>query len=436
MSGEAEGAGRRRARRILPCRWTVAAVAVLLAAPAGGTSFSSFGFIALRGAAVESQRSWLAAGFGRELVGGRGPGDRATAALGQARLGVDWSLSPSFSARFLGVLRRDPPGGRGTAAGALEAFAQGLFALGDRGELRLRAGTFFLPTSRENVDPGWSSPYTISTSALNTWIGEEVRPTGVDLAVRRDLGTGGAWSLAGTGFGGNDSAGALLAWRGFAIGDRPTAIGEALPLPPLDSLTRQGPFGRQIRDGLMAETKPIGADLDGRLGWATRARVERSGRGLLQAALYDNRGDRRLHRGEYAWATRFLELGGELELGRGWRLLGEYARGRTSMGQRSAPHVDADLRTGYLMVSRGGERSRLSLRYERFALDDRDHSAAEDNRERGWAVTAAWLWTVREPWRLGVEARRLRAGRPAAVESGFPGDTDSWSLSLEARWQF
>jgi len=433
LSDEAEGD--RRVRRVVP-RWTVTTVALLLAAPTGAATFSSFGFIALRGAAVEGQRSWLAAGFGRELVGGRGLGGRATAVLAQARLGVDGSLSPSWSARFLGVLRCDAPGSRGTAAGALEAFVQGLFALDDRGELRLRAGTFFLPTSRENVDPGWSSPYTLSTSALNTWIGEEVRPTGLDLALRRDLGTEGAWSLAGTAFGGNDSAGALLAWRGFAVGDRPTAIGETLPLPPLDSLARQGPFGRQIRDGRVAETKPIGADLDGRPGWATRARVERNGLGLLQAALYDNRGDRRLHRGEYAWATRFLELGGELELGRSWRLLGEYASGRTGMGLPRAPHVDADLRTGYLMLSHGGDRSRLSLRYERFALDDRDHSAAENNRERGWAATAAWLWTVREPWRLGVEARRLRADRPAAVESGFAGDTDAWSLSLEARWQF
>ena len=32
--------------------------------------------------------------------------------------------------------------------------------------LRLRAGSFFLPTSRENVDLLWTSPYSITYSAL------------------------------------------------------------------------------------------------------------------------------------------------------------------------------------------------------------------------------------------------------------------------------
>ena len=40
----------------------------------------------------------------------------------------------------------------------------------------------FLPTSRENVDPLWQSPYTLTLSSLNTWIGEEVRLAGLDVA--------------------------------------------------------------------------------------------------------------------------------------------------------------------------------------------------------------------------------------------------------------
>jgi hypothetical protein len=42
---------------------------------------------------------------------------------------------------------------------------------------------YFPQPSRENVDPLWSSPYTITLSALNTWIGEEVRLTGLEAAL-------------------------------------------------------------------------------------------------------------------------------------------------------------------------------------------------------------------------------------------------------------
>lgn len=44
--------------------------------------------------------------------------------------------------------------------------------------LDLRGGVFFPPVSLENPGPAWTTVYTITQSALNSWIGEEVRPTG------------------------------------------------------------------------------------------------------------------------------------------------------------------------------------------------------------------------------------------------------------------
>ena len=41
--------------------------------------------------------------------------------------------------------------------------------------LRLKAGAFYAPISLENRASGWDSPYTLSYSAINTWLGKELR---------------------------------------------------------------------------------------------------------------------------------------------------------------------------------------------------------------------------------------------------------------------
>ena len=43
----------------------------------------------------------------------------------------------------------------------------------------LKIGAFYPPISLEHRASGWSNPYTISSSALNTWVGEELRTIGV-----------------------------------------------------------------------------------------------------------------------------------------------------------------------------------------------------------------------------------------------------------------
>ena len=42
-----------------------------------------------------------------------------------------------------------------------------------------KAGLFFPHISRENVAVAWTSPYTITPSAINSWVGEEIRVAGL-----------------------------------------------------------------------------------------------------------------------------------------------------------------------------------------------------------------------------------------------------------------
>src|SRR5205823_3356880 len=119
------------------------------------------GFLTARGINVESQRSWIDGGFGRFETGAKNADDSASKARAEGQLGIDWTPTSWLRVHAHGVARSK-------RSGLVEAYVDLQKDFGAN-NLRLRAGQFFLPTSRENTDPLWSSPYTISFSALNTW---------------------------------------------------------------------------------------------------------------------------------------------------------------------------------------------------------------------------------------------------------------------------
>ena len=52
----------------------------------------------------------------------------------------------------------------------------------------VKTGAFFPTISLENDDLGWTSPYTLTPSAINSWIGEELRTIGSEAILRYDTG--------------------------------------------------------------------------------------------------------------------------------------------------------------------------------------------------------------------------------------------------------
>ncbi|HVE70972.1 MAG TPA: hypothetical protein VNI54_06350 [Thermoanaerobaculia bacterium] len=337
-------------------------------------------------------------------VGARGGSDDATA---HAHLGLDYAPAQWLALHV-----------SGTEDGLIEAHATLRRELG-LDDVQLRAGTFFLPTSRENRDDNWASPYTIGFSSLNAWIGEEVRPIGVDLQYRHITARGQTLAGGVTAFRGNDTMGTLLAWRGWSHGDRLSALGETLSLPSLPSLADDGPFQKQ-RD---AGTQPFGSDLDGNTGWSGRVRY-----GPVQYTYVDNNGDRALHGDQYSWQTRFHLLGAELGDPDRFIVASEYMRGDTYMGL-GQPFVAADFHSAYVLASLKRGRQRFSARYELFSTSDRDHSAAEVNDESGRAWTLTYFFYV---------TPRLRAGAEFLQVAGHRSETDltEHTWTFEARWRF
>ena len=355
-------------------------------------------------------------------------GDDATVAQGKSHVVLHWQASNAITLHLNGIARYEDDDSRGDAAGIAEAYVQAELERSSRSRLRARVGAFFIPTSRENVDEGWTSPYTITFSALNSWIGEELRPIGLDLEQSWSPSANDRLSFAETLFAGNDTLGTLLAWRGWSMHDRVTVVGERLPLPPLRSF--ETTFADQRRDG----TRPIGTDLDGKIGWSARGRWANGERLVLQIAHVNNETDRDLHNGEYAWETRFTTWGGEVNVG-GATLIVEYLFGSTGMG--FAPRfVQLDYDASYVLLSWKRNPWRVSARYDAFGASDQDASAAESNDDDGEAWTVAAFWEPGRRYRFGVEYLDLDATRHAAVESGFQNETGGRSLRLEARLRF
>ncbi|MEO7795960.1 MAG: hypothetical protein ABIV06_14425 [Thermoanaerobaculia bacterium] len=393
-----------------------------------------FGWGRISAGAIDGQRSFFDGGYGKFLDGELPESPRAEALVGELRVGLEWEPAPGWRLFAHGTARGDSTSGA-QASGLLEGFVERRFGFGSGQEIALRLGQFFLPASRENVDELWSSPYTLTLSALNSWVAEEIRPIGLDVAWSRTAANDQRWSLAGTVFGGNDTAGTLLAWRGFALHDRPTPTGRFLPLPPLAALTTT--FSEQDGRG----TRPFSRDLDHRLGYAGRVRWDApERRAVVQATAFLNNGDRALHAGQYAWRTDFRWLSTEVELPGGLRFLGEWGTGTSEMGfappgRRSRSQVDIGFDALYAMLSWQRGALRTSLRYDQFEVEDRDSSPGDDNSEEGSAVTLAVIGGFGEHWRVGVEMLYLEAERPQARALGAP-DLGGNAFRAELRYAF
>ncbi|MGH9457459.1 MAG: hypothetical protein ACRD2J_07430 [Thermoanaerobaculia bacterium] len=422
--------------RVRSTLFVVALVAVCL--PASGDEIHLDAILSLRGAAADGDPSWLQGGWGKMYFGGElgekpgtgkyhlriGAEETELAAAGSMQFGVDWRPLQRFGVVVNGVARLEPSEYEGDAIGLSEAFAEGILFFRQADRLRLRGGMFFLPTSQENVGPMWSSPYTISFSAINSWIGEEVRPVGLDADYRIEGPT--RVSVGATAFVGNDTMGTLPAWRGWAMHDRLSVYGETLPLAHLWSLEQVFVFQK---DG----TTPITNDFDDRIGWSARIRIERPNVASVQLTHVDNRGDRARYGDEYSWGTDFNLLGAHWTPTDRLYLAAEYLDGYTEMGL-FVP-VEAEFRSAYLLGSWSGDRWRASLRSDWFDTTDEDGDPrGETNEEEGWGWTAAFFWSLTPSLRIGLEVLDVDAENVMARQTGYDFQVGGTSATLEVRW--
>jgi hypothetical protein len=382
-----------------------------LATPlAAQSSFQFHGFLSGRAIDVKAQPSWTEGGAGRFDVGAKSADDRQTVHVEVAQLGVDWMPTSWLAFHADGVGRREPSGTEGRRAGVVQAFGD-LY----NEHWRFRAGTFWLPTSRENTDPMWNSPYTITYSALNTWIGEEVRPVGADLQFSPNF----YFTLGATAIRGNDTMGTELAARGWTFGNRLSVYDEELPMP-----------------GTAERTRPVGADLDGRWGHSERLRVQLPERASLQLTHIDNRAELKPQIGEYTpWQTRFNILGGTVGPTSPITLSAEWAKGSTAVGFPGGSFT-MDFDTAYVLLSQKKGLSRWTVRLDRFSTRSHKPRPVDLSRESGHAVTVAWFREMRAKVRTGLEYAKVKGDRPGLAGVGLDPNAGGSTITFEIRYGF
>jgi hypothetical protein len=332
--------------------------------------------------AVNGEKGWLDRGLGKLRSGSDG-GLRVRPELGNVNLVWQPQFTWSLSATIVGSLQ----GGEHTQAGLSQAYLTYRPMRSSSGtSFSGRAGLMWPPVSLEHEGADWHVRDSITPSAINSWIGEEVRPVAAEASVGTEIGSTKLRATAAV-FAANDTSGTLLTFRGWALHDRTTLAFNAQPLPPLS-----GPFaGHQA-----SFTHPL-ADLGngfarrpgfyGKVAWILPFPVR------LELFHYDNRANPQVVTAapEWGWRTRFDDAGIVADLGAGAQLKAQALDGRTRMGfvMDGRRFADERFRSAYVMLTKPLGSIGVAARAEAFGTKNRGSIIDDDYDENGWSAMVA-----------------------------------------------
>ncbi len=324
----------------------------------------------------------------------------------------------------------------GNAIDFTQAYVEWRPLPGSETRYRLKLGAFYPRISFENVDPGWSSRYTLNSSAINTWIAEELRSTGVELAIsRRPPSLGGAhtFSLNLAAFVANDPAGSLLAWKGWSVHDRQSRFSDDLPLPPLP----------QIQPGMMfAAQDPYVEpfqEIDDGVAYYVNVEWQFGEKFVLRAMRYDNRADpTAILQGQYAWTTIFDHVGLQTILPGDLGLIVQWMDGSTEMGGviNGAHAVDVKYDSYFALLTRAFDNHRFSARYDYFDVSDNDLTPQDDNTEDGHAWTLNYQYRYSDTVSIATEWLSIQTNRASWAYYGLSPTATERQLQLTLRARF
>jgi hypothetical protein len=279
---------------------------------------------------------------------------------------------------------------------------------------RVRFGAFFPPGSMENTAPGWTSPYTLSSSAANSWIAEEVRTVGMETKLEwlgTRLGHSVDLGLTGGVFGWNDPAGVVVATNGFSLNDFQTPI--------------SGYIG--ARGATALPERQLFREIDGRAGYYVGAEARYLDRVTLLAVHYDNLADPSAEdeaSGAYAWHTHYDSVGLRAQTESGWTAIIQWLKGEASI-EPGGEYITWPFYSKFALLSHQWGRHTVSARYDIFGVDSEQTVPLGDEDGHSWTV--AYLFDPSPQWRFALEwlhvtsevqTRALLLGEPTfAVEN-------------------
>jgi len=386
------------------------------------------GIFDIRALANKSIPSYLESGYGKF-----DNSDGQNLSLAQAGLSYSLSWQSGISAHLItNAYLNKTDNNIGFTEGYLK-YRSLVNSSGYRWESKL--GIFYPKISIENNAIAWASKYTLTSSSINTWIGEEIRVLGNEWSITRlgrfhknpyDI----SFSL--TPFINNDPAGSMISWHGWTIGNRQTLWTESRPLPSILALREGNPLAHQAKS-----SDPF-LELDSRIGLHGTAKLKLHNKGELTAGIYHNNAKPYIvENGQYAWKTRFFHFSGKWQLPYGVQISGQFLSGDTLMqNPQRVNMVYNDYRSGYVTLTKRWKKHRFTTRLEEFSVTDHDDVIGDNNNEYGKAATLNYTYRISKPFFLSVEYNWLKSYRPSRVYLDQPINLIEHQSQLAARYFF
>ncbi len=362
---------------------------------AHAVDFHFDGYADLRLVVPSSETSWMEGGLGKLRYGANNssPEVRIAEVVGQASA----QITPALMA--LAVVRVEDY--QRTFFDLTEAYLRYRPVSTTEWRWWVKGGFFFVPVSLENTQVGWTSPWTLTPSAINTWVGEELRNVGAEghIEWRTEERTIGVTAAV---YGWNDPTGILVADRGWALTDRVIASDDLPRLPDAGAIPRGLPLPQRTHEFL---------EIDGRAGYYGGVQWDEAGLGHVEFLHYDNIADPRKTRIQVGWRTRFNSVGLSTHIGE-VTFLAQAMTGNTFIYPSPFFFSDTDFMSAYLLAGWDIDPQwRVAGRVEYFGTHENHTGASVRLSEHGNALTAAVNYLPYDWLRLTAEVMHVTSTR-------------------------
>jgi hypothetical protein len=249
-----------------------------------------------------------------------------------------------------------------------------------------RAGLMWPPISLEHSGPEWAVTDTITPSAINSWVGEEVKVVGAEISASTQFGGHKVAATVGL-FDMNDTAGAQLAFRGWAQHDMKATAFRKQPLPVFNDFIQfvQPRYSHPVLELDGGYLKRPG--FYAKLAWDPPLPIH------LEALHYDNGSNPESYNvdNEWGWRTKFDNVGAIVDLSPTTQLKAQAMMGRTLMGypEPDIIWVDTKFRSAFALVTHKFDKASVSGRIEAFSTRNLGSTLTSEDDENGWSATIA-----------------------------------------------